>query len=233
MIATPSLRFDSVSVRYGESKRDALDQCTFQIGRGEKVGLLGLNGSGKTTVLLAAAGLVPFSGSIEVFGTRVERDSLASIRQQLGFLFSVPDDQILLPLVLDDVSFTLQQRGADLDEAHALARKALETLKVGELADRHVYAISHGERLRVALAGVFASQPPLLLLDEPSTTLDPPGKRELAVVLARSHSSLLMSSNDFEFVERFCSRFLVLEAGRIIEEGSDLRAMQFYRENVF
>jgi cobalt/nickel transport system ATP-binding protein len=232
MNSQSALRLDAVTVRYENTPRDALDRCTFSIGERKKVALLGLNGSGKTTVLLAAAGLIPFSGKIEVFGIGVEQKSLSSIRERLGFLFSVPDDQILLPLVLDDVSYTLRQRGVPHAEALTRAREALDDLEASALADRHVHAISHGERLRVALAGVLAARPSLLLLDEPSTTLDPPGRRELAAVLSGIPSAVLVATNDFAFVKTFCSRFLVLEQGRIVEDGSSLHDLRFHQAHV-
>lgn len=229
MNARPALRFEAVTARYEGAALDALDRCTFSVAEGEKVALLGLNGSGKTTALLAVAGLLPFSGRIEVFGTDVEERTLPSVRERIGVLFSVPEDQILLPLVLDDVSYSLRQRGMPQEAAARRARAVLSDLGGRPLADRHVHSISHGERLRVALAGVLAPSPSLLLLDEPSTTLDPPGKRDLAAVLAALPSAALVATNEFAFVRAFCTKFLVLEKGGIVEEGSSLEALRFYQ----
>ena len=164
-----------------------------------------------------------------MFGTSVEESTLPSVRERIGVLFSVPEDQILLPLVLDDVSYSLRQRGMPQEAATIRARAVLADLGGKPLADRHVHAISHGERLRVALAGVLAPSPSLLLLDEPSTTLDPPGKRELAAVLGTLPSAALVATNDFSFVRAFCSKYLVLEQGGIVEEGSSLEALKFYQ----
>lgn len=211
-----ALWFDNVRVRYAGAGRDALSGCTFSIAAGERVGLLGLNGSGKTTVLLAAAGLLSSTGTIQVGGRHVRRADLSAIRRDIGFLFSTPEDQILFPDVLEDVAFTLLRRGDDREASLERARAMLCRLQADDLEHSAPYALSHGQRLRVALAGALVSDPPLLLLDEPTGALDPPSRNRLASLLRGFPSAVLLATHDLPFAEQCCDRFLLIREGRIV-----------------
>jgi cobalt/nickel transport system ATP-binding protein len=213
-----ALSCENVAVRYCDAAADALRNLTLRVEAGERVALLGLNGSGKTTLLSAAAGLVPFTGSIEVCGLPVTRANLRAVRDRLGFLFSVPDNQILFPNVLDDVAFTLERRGVGRDEARARAAETLAGLGVGALASASPHRLSQGQRQRVALAGALVAEPPLLLLDEPTASLDPVGREELARLLNGQRAAVLLATHDAEFARRVARRFIVLDAGRIVED---------------
>jgi len=204
-----------VFVHYGNRSSPAIAVDRLSLSPSERVALLGLNGSGKTTLLLAIAGLVPFAGSIHVCGVPVQPDRLSDVRTQLGFLFSTPEDQLLLPRVLDDVGFALRRRGVSVSAAADEARRMLNNLESEGLANRSIHQLSQGERHTVALAGALIATPPLLLLDEPTSSLDPPAKRRLAEFLAEQHSSMLIATHDLAFARRACNRFLVLDAGRL------------------
>lgn len=216
----PALEFQRVTVRYERSGTPAVEDVTCAAAPGERIALAGLNGSGKTTLLMAAAGLVPHDGRIIVGGEPLAAKSLAAIRNQIGVLFNVPEDQLLFPRVIDDVAFGVLRRGRPLAEALAAATEALETLGVAHLADSPLHHLSHGQKLRVALAGALVSRPSLLLLDEPSAGLDPPGSRTLAAALCGQPAAMLIATHDLEFAERVCTRFLLLQAGRIVLDSA-------------
>lgn len=220
---TDPLSFEDVTVRYHREQSPVLRNISLSMKQGEKVALLGLNGSGKTTLLLAAAGLLPFEGKIRVDGILLEKHTLGAVRERIGFLFHPPEDQFLFPRVIDDVAFALARHGVPRKEAHATSRDMLDRLGVTELAEETPFHLSHGQRQRVALAGALVSQPPLLLLDEPSAALDPPGKKSLAHLLAGLHSAMLIATHDIPFVSRVCTRFLVLANSRILLDATDER----------
>ena len=228
----PVLAFKSVSIQYPGNANNTVSDVSFHVHPDERVALFGLNGSGKTTLLLAAAGLVPFSGAILVDGIPVEKKTLIAARDRMGFLFNVPEDQILFPSVIDDVSYGLTRRGLKGPEARQKARKALEALGVSDLAECSPFQLSHGQRQRVALAGALVTDPAVLLLDEPSSALDPPGRLSLARVLRSVRSSILIATHDVEFAARTCSRFLVLGGGGLREFSDVKGAEQWLLGNV-
>lgn len=218
----PALQFRGVTLYY-DARHPVVEDLSFQVGGGERVALVGVNGSGKTTVLLSCAGLASFSGQILVAGTPVTRRTLSAVREKLGFLFNTPEDQLLFPTPLEDAAFGLLRQGVPLEEANALAERMLASLGIGHLAKTPLHHLSHGQKQRVALAGALVLQPSLLLLDEPTAGLDPPARRELGAILLRMPSAMLVATHDLDFVERLCTRVLVLEGGRLASDEPDTR----------
>jgi len=212
----PALTFRDVTVRYELGAAPAIRNISFSLAPGERAALVGLNGSGKTTVLLSAAGLVPHTGEIQVGGITVARRTLPAIRDRIGFLFNVPENQLLFPKVIEDVAFGLLRRGTAPGEASAQARRVLEALGVADLAESPVHHLSHGQKQRVALAGALITGPRVLLLDEPSAGLDPPGRRNLGGLLGEFDAAMLVATHDFDFAARFCERFIMLAQGQIV-----------------
>lgn len=217
----PALKFGEVTVRYEHEQQPILDAVSFTIESGERAALVGLNGSGKTTLLSAAVGLVPHAGEIQVAGERLLPRTVGSVRDRVGFVFNVPEDQLLFPKVLDDVSFGLARRGVRAAEASARARAALRALGIEQLADSPLHHLSHGQKQRVAIAGALVTEPPLLLLDEPTAGLDPPGKRALATLLRGLAAAMVIATHDLEFAGSVCGRFLMLDQGRLVLDGPD------------
>jgi len=209
----PVLLLEGVTVRYDEAGPPVVDGVTLSLQRGERLALVGLNGSGKSTLLLALAGLVPFSGRAVVGGVPVERRTLSAVRRKLGFLFSTPDDQLLFPRVLDDVGFALRERGVAREEVEPRARRILERLGIADLAELGPHRLSQGQRVRVALAGAMVAEPDLLLLDEPSDSLDPVGRTRLAEILTRSAAGMLIATHDLAFAREVCTDFALLRRG--------------------
>ena len=216
--AEPVLRLEAVTVRYDAGGPPAVDDVTLTVHRGERIALVGLNGSGKTTLLLVPAGLVPFAGRASVAGISAERRTLSAVRRKIGFLFSIPDDQILFPRVLDDVGFTLRERGLPRDETEDRARRILDRLGAGDLAEMSPHQLSQGQRVRVALAGAMVGEPDLLLLDEPSSFLDPVGKARLARILRRSTAGMVLATHDLHFAREVCTHYAFLRRGRLTAE---------------
>ena len=212
-----ALELRRVTVRRDPNQAPALREASLSVRSGERVALVGCNGSGKTTLLLAVVGLLKHQGEIEVSGTPVMPRTLEEVRRKVGFLFNLPEDQLLFPRVIDDVAFSLHRLGVSPGDGHQSARRALNELGVGDLADRPVHHLSHGQKQLAALAGALVGSPALLLLDEPSSGLDPPGRRHLADLLCRRKEAMLLATHDMEFARRVCSRFVMLDQGRVIQ----------------
>jgi len=221
-VSAAALSYGDVAVRYDEAGPEVLRGVSFSLAPGERAALVGLNGSGKTTLLLATAGLVPHAGEINVDGVRLERRSLAEVRGRIGFLFNVPEDQLLFPRVLDDIAFGLVRRGLTAATAAARASRCLAALGVEQLAEAPLHRLSHGQKQRVALAGALIGEPPLLLFDEPTAGLDPPARRDLARLLCSLDAAMLIATHDLEFASTACSRYLLLEDGRIAADERDV-----------
>ncbi|NLH50947.1 MAG: ABC transporter ATP-binding protein [Myxococcales bacterium] len=223
--SAPALRFRHVQVRYPGHETPVLRELSLEVAAGERVALLGLNGSGKTTLLLAAVGLIPFEGTIEIAGIELSPRTVARVRERVGLLFAVPADQLLFPRVIDDVAFSLVRRRVPKPEARFRARGALENFAVADLADHSPFELSHGQKTRVALAGTMVTDPAVLLLDEPSAGLDPPGRLGLIRTLVSRNVSMLAATHDLEFARRACQRAVLLEDGRLVDERADLEAL--------
>jgi cobalt/nickel transport system ATP-binding protein len=207
------------------SGRVALRDFSCAIPRGERVTLLGANGSGKTTCLLVLAGaLAPTAGRLSIDGVPCVRDAAAlrAWRQRVGLVLADPDDQLIAPTVADDIAFGPRNMGmADVTVAERV-REAVDSLGIHALLPRAVHQLSLGERKRVALAGVLALRPSVLLLDEPTTGLDRRARDGLRDLLAARHAAgatILVATHDTDFACGWADRVIVLEGGQVIADG--------------
>lgn len=201
--------------------RVALDGVTFAVADGESVGVVGPNGAGKTTLFLCLTGVLPpRAGEVRVAGLDV-RDPAQRRRlpRHVGVVFQNSDDQLFSATVLDDVAFGPLNLGLSPDEARARVAEALARVGMTGQEDRVPYHLSGGEKRRVALAGVLAMRPGLLLLDEPSMFLDPRGRRELIALLGTLGGTRLTASHDLEMILQTCGRVLVLDRGHVVADG--------------
>lgn len=185
----------------------ALDGIDFELREGETVALLGANGSGKTTFVLCLAGLLrPTDGSVT--------------SGEIGLVFQDADDQLFMPTVLDDVMFGLLNRGVERAEAEHLALASLRRVGMNDGSRKAPYHLSAGEKRRVAIAGVLAMNPRVLILDEPTTYLDPPGQRELVSILRSLPQSKIIVTHDAGFAAAAASRAVFFDRGRIVGDGA-------------
>jgi cobalt/nickel transport system ATP-binding protein len=199
----------------------ALDGVDFDLRDGESVVLLGANGSGKTTFVLCLAGLLPAgSGSVTIGGNLLTKRTAAELRRQLGIVFQDADDQLFLPTILEDVMFGPLNHGLIRAEAERVARECLALTGVRDCYDRPPYHLSAGEKRRVAIAGVLAMKPKVLVLDEPTTYLDPPGQRDLVSILTSLPQAKVLVTHDVRFARALGARAVFFERGKITGNGT-------------
>ena len=216
---TPVLDVRGLAFAYPDGHQ-ALFGVDLHVHRGERVALLGPNGAGKTTLVLHLNGILAAgAGSVEVSGLPVTRAHLPEIRRRVGVVFQDPDDQLFMGTVRQDVGFgpaNLGLRGAELE---ARVQWALEQVGMAQYADRPPHHLSFGQRRRVAVATVLAMEPEILVLDEPSSNLDPASRRELADILRSLDVTVLMVTHDLPYALELCPRSLILSDGVIAADG--------------
>ena len=202
----------------------ALRGVDLHIARRERVALLGPNGAGKTTLVLHLNGILHSGGgSVAVGGLAVDprdRRRLAEIRSRVGIVFQDPDDQLFLPTVAEDVAFGPANAGLRGAELATRVDEALTAVGMAEHRDRTPHHLSFGQRRRVAVATVLAMRPEILVLDEPSSNLDPASRRELAAILRALPVTLLMVTHDLPYAMELCSRAVIIDDGRIVADGA-------------
>ena len=199
---------------------EALRGLSFRLEHGEAVGVVGANGAGKSTMLLALAGLVmPSGGSVNLGGTILSRNTVGEIRRRIGFLFQDPDDQLFMPTVFDDVAFGPLNQGLSASEVTDRVKTALEDVGAGRLAERPTYRLSGGEKRTVAIATVLSMMPDVLVMDEPSSSLDPGGRRLLIGLLKKFSHTRLVATHDLDLVLDVCPRTIVLSEGTLAADG--------------
>ena len=219
MTAAPSLLVEDVAFAYPDGHQ-ALFGVDLRIERGERVALLGPNGAGKTTLVLHLNGILRAGrGRVAVAGLPVEKPTLREIRRRVGIVFQDPDDQLFMPTVAEDVAFGPRNLGLPEAEVEQRVRTALEQVGMAGFADRPPHHLSFGQRRRVAVATVLSMNPEILVLDEPSSNLDPAGRRELAEVLQALPVTLLMVTHDLPYALQLCPRSVVLDGGVIVADG--------------
>lgn len=214
LVEVRGLRF-----RYPDGTQ-ALDGIDFSLDGGESVALFGSNGSGKTTFAMHLNGLLEGEGEVQVCGLDAKGKNLESIRGKVGMVFQDADNQLFMPTVLEDVAFGLLNRGLDAAEAAARARSALDAVGMSRAAERAPYHLSAGEKKRVALAGILVTEPEILVLDEPTTFLDPPAQRVLADLLRGLPQAKVVVTHNTRFAHTVCDRAVFFERGKIAARGS-------------
>jgi len=199
---------------------EALRGVSFQIAPGEAVGLIGCNGAGKSTLLLHLNGcLAPTRGEVRIGDERVTRQTVAAARKAVGLVFQDPDDQLFMPTVFEDVAFGPLNQGLSDDAAGMRVTAALERVGMAHLHARPPHKLSAGEKRAVAIATVLAMDPDILVMDEPSSNLDPRARRRLIRWLQGFAHTRIIATHDLELVVEVCTRVLVMDAGRIVAEG--------------
>lgn len=198
----------------------ALRGVDFDLAPGERVALLGPNGSGKTTFVLHLNGLLRGDGELVVCGLPLERRNLGQVRSRVGLVFQDPDDQLFMPTVLEDVCFGPLNMGRSVAEAKEAAMECLARVGMRHAVARVPQHLSLGEKRRVAIAGVLAMSPEVLVLDEPTTFLDPPALRELTELLRSLPQAQIVVTHDAAFARAAAHRAVFFEGGLITADGS-------------
>ncbi|CAN5816610.1 MAG: energy-coupling factor ABC transporter ATP-binding protein [Ilumatobacteraceae bacterium] len=218
-MTAPAVELRAVGYSYPDGHR-ALTDVDLTVAPGERVAVLGPNGAGKTTLVLTLNGvLTPSDGDVRIGGLSVEKQHLREVRRRVGIVFQDPDDQLFMPTAGEDVGFgpaNLGLRGDDLD---ARVAEALAVVGMDGVIDRSPHHLSFGERRRVALATVLAMRPDVLVLDEPSSNLDPVARRELAEIVAGLDVTVVLVTHDLPYALQLCDRAVVLDAGRVVADG--------------
>ncbi|MEM9383945.1 MAG: ABC transporter ATP-binding protein [Pseudomonadota bacterium] len=225
----PLIRFEAVTVR-ADDGRSILDDITVAWDQ-PRVGVIGANGSGKSTFVRLLNGLVrPAAGAVHVDGLRVDRN-LASVRQRVGFVFQQPDHQIVMPTVAEDVAFGLTNQGLPTVQIESRVREVLARYGLSHLAARACYRLSGGEKQLLALAGVAAMLPSLIVFDEPTALLDLRNRNRVRAAIAELSQHVVLVTHDLELLEDF-DRVLVFDGGRLIFDGVPASATLAYRESI-
>jgi len=219
-MSTPVLNVQGLAYAYPDGHQ-ALYGVDLHVHEGERVALLGPNGAGKTTLVLHLNGILEAgAGSVSVSGMPVTKQNLAEVRRRVGVVFQDPDDQLFMPTVRDDVAFGPANLGLSGVALDARVHEALDKVGMADFADRPPHHLSFGQRRRVAVATVLAMQPEILVLDEPSSNLDPASRRELADILRSLDVTVLMVTHDLPYAFELCPRSVVLSDGVIVTDGS-------------
>jgi cobalt/nickel transport system ATP-binding protein len=217
-----AIELGALSFAYADGTQ-ALHSVSFTIEEDECVGLIGPNGAGKSTLLLHLNGVLPeaLSGNspVRVFGQQITRENVYEIRRTVGLLFQDPDDQLFCPTVFEDVAFGPQQFGVAAEDLRGVVAEALERVGLAGFDARSAHHLSRGEKKRVCLAGLLACQSRVLVLDEPTSDLDPRGRRELKQLLETIRATKLIASHDLELIVELCPRVIVLDGGEVVAQG--------------
>lgn len=212
------IEFQHVSFSY-EKNRPVLRDLSFQIEKGETVGLIGANGAGKSTVMKLLLGLLQGEGSITVDGITVNKASLGAVRRRMGFVLQNSDNQMFMPTVYEDMIFAPLNYGLSREEAERRVDTVLKELGLEDLKHRYNHKISGGEKRMAAIATILAMEPDIILMDEPTAALDPYNRRIVINTIHSLPQTKLITSHDLDMILDTCSRVILLSGGRIVADG--------------
>jgi cobalt/nickel transport system ATP-binding protein len=216
------IELQDVHYSYPDGTR-ALNGISFRIVHGESVGIVGANGAGKSTLLLQINGtLLPTQGSVSIGETILSKKTVKEIRKKIGFVFQDPDDQIFMPTVFEDVAFGPLHLGWTLENVEQSAIKALKQVNCLHLKDRPPHRLSLGQRRSISIASVISMDPDILIMDEPSSNLDPRSRRQLIQLLKKFDHSKMLASHDLDMVMQLCDRTIILNEGTVVADGKTL-----------
>ena len=214
------LRFNDVHYRYPNGY-EALCGVSFRITHGEKVALVGANGAGKSTLLLHTNGLLmPSQGGVVLGGIALTRRTLPLVRQSVGLVFQDSDNQLFMPTVEEDVAFGPSNMRLEPEEIRRRVTEALDAVGALDLRGESPFRLSGGQKKRVAIATVLAMEPSVLVMDEPTSNLDPRARRQIIDLIRRFSHTTLIATHDMEMVLDLCDRTIVMKEGRIVADGS-------------
>ncbi|MDY4221296.1 MAG: ABC transporter ATP-binding protein [Candidatus Faecousia sp.] len=212
------IEFRNVSFSYDRQK-PVVEGLSFSIQKGESVGLIGANGAGKSTIMKLLLGLLSGDGQILVDGLELNRKNLAAIRQKIGFVLQDSDNQMFMPTVYEDMCFGPLNYGLSREETDARVDAVLKSLGIEKLKHCYNHKISGGEKRMAAIATILAMEPEAILMDEPSTALDPVNRRTVINTIRRLKQTKLIASHDLDMILDTCQRVILLSGGKIVADG--------------
>ncbi len=211
--------FVDVSFEYEPGKK-ALNNISVKIEKGEKVGLIGANGAGKSTFFKALLGLVNYKGIVLVGDVPVSKENLKEIRKKVGYVLQNSDNQMFMPTVFEDIVFAPLNYGLGKKEAEERADNILKKLGIEDLKHRHNHKLSGGEKRMAAIATVLAMNPEVILMDEPSSALDPYNRRQVINVIRSLDNTCIIASHDLDMILDTCDKVILLNKGGVVVTGT-------------
>ena len=220
------LNINNLSFEYPDG-HEALKNINLNLSNGERLGVLGPNGAGKTTLILHLNGILgELKGNIQLNQVSYTEDNISKIRKSVGLVFQDPDDQLFMPTVLEDVMFGPKNFGFSEEQVEANSMIALEQVKMLEFIDKPPHHLSFGQKRKIAIASVLASEPELLVLDEPSSNLDPASRRELIDILKNLKVSIILVTHDLPMALEICNRSIILNNGQITADADTYKILK-------
>ncbi|UCG55195.1 MAG: ABC transporter ATP-binding protein [Dehalococcoidia bacterium] len=210
---------ENLSFSYPDGQR-ALNDVSLGIYQGDSVAIVGPNGAGKSTLVLHFNGILRTNGHVKLQGKLVDDDNLNWVRSRVGLVFQNPDDQLFLPTVFEDVAFGPMNMGYSRIEVEQAVKTALGLVGMSGFEKRSPHHLSIGEKRRIAIATVLSMSPEVLVIDEPTSNLDPMGKWELVNFLRELSITKIVVSHDLEVVRELCPRMVIINRGRIVADGN-------------
>ena len=219
------IEFKNVSFCY-EKEHPVLKNMSFSIEKGEAVGLIGANGAGKSSMLKVLLGLLPHEGEILVNGIPLCKQNLAEIRRILGFVLQNSDNQMFMPTVYDDMMFGLLNYGMSKEDTEHRVDAVLEQLDLTQLKNKYNHKISGGEKRMAAIATVLAMEPEVIIMDEPSVSLDPYNRRAVINVINSLTQTKIIASHDLDMIMETCRRVILISDGQIVASGAAMEILR-------
>ncbi|UCD30601.1 MAG: ABC transporter ATP-binding protein [Planctomycetota bacterium] len=212
------LEVEGLYYKYDDGTQ-ALCGVDLKIDRGETIALVGPNGSGKSTLLMCLSGLYFGQGTVRIDGMEMTKSGMKEIRGRVGLVFQSPDDQLFMPTLADDLAFGPINLGYDRAKVQERIDDAASQMQLSDMLDRAPYHLSMGQKRNASIATVLAMQPSLLMMDEPSSNLDPRSRRRLIEVLESLDTTMLIASHDLALIGRLCKRTALIDEGQIVADG--------------
>jgi cobalt/nickel transport system ATP-binding protein len=219
-----AVEIENLSFSYPDGQQ-GLKHINLVVNIGENLAIIGPNGAGKSTLLLHLNGILRGNSTVRILGLRVEEKNLKEIRRKVGLVFQDPEDQLFSPTVFDDVAFGPINMGYPESEVRQRVTEALKWVGMTGYEQRSPHHLSVGEKKRIAIATVLSLSPELLVLDEPSSNLDPRSKWSLIGLLRQLPKTKIVATHDLELVKALCQRTIILDKGEIIAEGDTGRIL--------
>lgn len=213
---------DIENVTFGYEKgREILKNISLHAKQKDSIGLVGANGVGKSTLLRLLVGLnLGFTGRIQVGETLVKKENLPEIRKKIGYVFQDSDSQLFMSTAFEDIAFAPRNYGLPDEEVKKRVNQALELVGISYLRDKQIFKMSGGEKKLVSIATILSMTPDIILMDEPSITLDPRNRRNLIRILNSFPQLKIIASHDLDMILDTCERTIIMSNGEIVCDGA-------------